>query len=157
MPTELQVRVPAFEAVPRPRNVVASNRGLPTPDGYHVLEAGRMYDVYRELVEREALAHQGAADSKELAWIRRLSPFGADVVRGGGYVKLDVPEGMVFAPFCFAEAPANRLTNPQLDPFGNGQFDEDIVEYLAGADESGRNGAVKRFREGDFDIVSAGT
>ena len=26
--------------------------------------------------------------------------------------------GMVFIPFCYAEAPANRLTNPQLDPFG---------------------------------------
>jgi formate dehydrogenase major subunit len=30
----------------------------------------------------------------------------------------DVPEGMVYIPFCFAEAPANVLTNPQLDPFG---------------------------------------
>jgi len=30
----------------------------------------------------------------------------------------DVPEGMVFVPFCFAEAAANFLTNPQLDPFG---------------------------------------
>ena len=30
----------------------------------------------------------------------------------------DVPEGMVFIPFCFAEAAANLLTNPQLDPTG---------------------------------------
>ena len=30
----------------------------------------------------------------------------------------DVPEGMVFIPFCFAEAAANILTNPQLDPTG---------------------------------------
>jgi formate dehydrogenase major subunit len=30
----------------------------------------------------------------------------------------DVPEGMVFIPFCFAEAAANILTNPQLDPYG---------------------------------------
>jgi formate dehydrogenase major subunit len=30
----------------------------------------------------------------------------------------DVPEGMVFIPFCFTEAAANMLTNPQLDPFG---------------------------------------
>jgi formate dehydrogenase major subunit len=30
----------------------------------------------------------------------------------------EVPEGMVFLPFCFAEAAANLLTNPQLDPFG---------------------------------------
>ena len=30
----------------------------------------------------------------------------------------DVPEGMVFIPFCFNEAAANILTSPQLDPFG---------------------------------------
>jgi len=30
----------------------------------------------------------------------------------------DVPEGMVFIPFCFAEAAANLLTNPKLDPMG---------------------------------------
>jgi len=30
----------------------------------------------------------------------------------------DVPEGMVFVPFCYNEAAANMLTNPQLDPFG---------------------------------------
>ena len=30
----------------------------------------------------------------------------------------EIPEGMVFIPFCFAEAAANVLTNPQLDPIG---------------------------------------
>ncbi len=30
----------------------------------------------------------------------------------------DVPRGMVFVPFCFGEAAANILTNPQLDPMG---------------------------------------
>jgi formate dehydrogenase major subunit len=30
----------------------------------------------------------------------------------------EIPEGMVFIPFCFAEAAANVLTNPQLDPYG---------------------------------------
>jgi formate dehydrogenase major subunit len=30
----------------------------------------------------------------------------------------DVSAGMVFIPFCYGEAPANVLTNPQLDPFG---------------------------------------
>ena len=30
----------------------------------------------------------------------------------------DVPDGMVFIPFCFHEAAANILTNPQLDPVG---------------------------------------
>ncbi|HEX7120334.1 MAG TPA: formate dehydrogenase subunit alpha [Longimicrobiales bacterium] len=29
-----------------------------------------------------------------------------------------VPHGAVFVPFCYAEAPANALTNPALDPFG---------------------------------------
>jgi len=29
-----------------------------------------------------------------------------------------VPDGMVFVPFCYAEAAANTLTNPELDPFG---------------------------------------
>jgi formate dehydrogenase major subunit len=29
-----------------------------------------------------------------------------------------VAQGMVFIPFCYAEAAANLLTNPQLDPFG---------------------------------------
>ncbi|TXJ10171.1 MAG: hypothetical protein E6Q28_14600, partial [Afipia sp.] len=29
-----------------------------------------------------------------------------------------VPENMVFMPFCYAEAAANLLTNPALDPFG---------------------------------------
>ncbi len=33
-------------------------------------------------------------------------------------VDRDVADGMVFMPFCFNESPANRLTNPQLDPFG---------------------------------------
>ena len=30
----------------------------------------------------------------------------------------DVPVGMVFLPFCYAEAAANLLTNPALDPTG---------------------------------------
>jgi len=30
----------------------------------------------------------------------------------------DVTPGMLFMPFCFTEAPANFLTNPQLDPYG---------------------------------------
>jgi len=30
----------------------------------------------------------------------------------------EVAEGMIFIPFCFAEAAANILTNPQLDPLG---------------------------------------
>jgi len=29
-----------------------------------------------------------------------------------------IPSGMIFIPFCYVEAAANVLTNPQLDPFG---------------------------------------
>ena len=29
-----------------------------------------------------------------------------------------VPTGVIFLPFCFADAAANMLTNPALDPFG---------------------------------------
>ena len=30
----------------------------------------------------------------------------------------EVADGMIFMPFCFSESPANRLTNPMLDPYG---------------------------------------
>ena len=30
----------------------------------------------------------------------------------------ELPKGMIFIPFCFTEAAANKLTNPQLDPYG---------------------------------------
>ncbi len=54
-------------------------------------------------------------------------------VRGGDTIKVEtrrgaieltvrideaIPSGMVFIPFCYAEAAANLLTSPQLDPFG---------------------------------------
>jgi formate dehydrogenase major subunit len=47
-----------------------------------------------------------------------------DVATRRGRIRLkvrldrDVAEGMAFIPFAFAEAPANMLTNPQLDPMG---------------------------------------
>jgi formate dehydrogenase major subunit len=59
--------------------------------------------------------------------MRRLQVWPGDMVRletrrGAVEVKVrsdrDVPENMVFMPFCYAEAAANLLTNPALDPFG---------------------------------------
>jgi formate dehydrogenase major subunit len=42
--------------------------------------------------------------------------------RGKVFLRLrvdrDVTPGMIFMPFCYNEAPANFLTNPQLDPYG---------------------------------------
>jgi formate dehydrogenase major subunit len=72
-------------------------------------------------LEPEAVAMLNAQD------VRRLGVNPGDMIkvetrRGGVVLKVrqdrDVPEGMVFIPFCFAEAAANVLTNPQLDPFG---------------------------------------
>src|SRR3546814_15803357 len=61
------------------------------------------------------------------AWMRRNGIRPGDRVRVStrrGAVELvaradgAVADGMVFMAFCFAEAAANRLTNPQLDPYG---------------------------------------
>ncbi len=59
--------------------------------------------------------------------LRRLDMIPGDMLRletrrGSVEVKVradsDVPVGMVFLPFCYAEAAANLLTNPALDPTG---------------------------------------
>ena len=72
-------------------------------------------------IEPEAVAYMSPAD------LRRLG------VEAGGMVKVTtrrgaielkarsdygVPSGLVFVPFCYAEAAANVLTNPKLDPYG---------------------------------------
>jgi len=72
-------------------------------------------------IEPEAVAYMSPAD------LRRLG------VSAGGMVKVTtrrgaielkarsdygVPSGLVFVPFCYAEAAANVLTNPKLDPYG---------------------------------------
>ena len=52
----------------------------------------------------------------------------------------DVAEGMVFLPFCFAEAAANLLTNPQLDPMG--KIRSSSLRGEGGAGGDGRGGGV---------------
>src|SRR6476660_1702636 len=72
-------------------------------------------------IEPEAVAFMSPKD------MRRLQVWPGDRIRletrrGAVEVKVrsdrDVPENMVFMPFCYAEAAANLLTNPALDPFG---------------------------------------
>ena len=72
-------------------------------------------------LEPEAIACLSPAD------LGRLGVQGGDRIRvetrRGAIetqVRVDgaVPKGMVFIPFCYAEAAANILTSPQLDPFG---------------------------------------
>jgi formate dehydrogenase major subunit len=72
-------------------------------------------------LEPEAIAALNAHDMARLG----ISPgtFVKVTTRRGDIVlkarqDREVPEGMVFIPFCFAEAAANILTNPQLDPMG---------------------------------------
>ena len=74
-----------------------------------------------DLLEPEAIAGLNPYD------MRRMDIAPGDLIRVStrrGEVLLkarqdrEVAEGMVFIPFCFAEAAANMLTNPQLDPYG---------------------------------------
>ena len=72
-------------------------------------------------IEPEAMAHMAPAalDALHIApggRIRITTRRGAIelAVRADG----DVPDGMVFMPFCYAEAAANLLTSSRLDPFG---------------------------------------
>jgi formate dehydrogenase major subunit len=72
-------------------------------------------------IEPEAVAFMSPKDMRK----KRLAPgdfIRLETRRGAVEVKVradrDVPENMVFMPFCYAEAAANLLTNPALDPFG---------------------------------------
>jgi formate dehydrogenase major subunit len=74
-----------------------------------------------DALEPEAVASLAPADLRRL----NLAPGGMVRVstrRGAIDLKARadaaVPPGMVFIPFCYAEAAANILTNPQLDPIG---------------------------------------
>jgi formate dehydrogenase major subunit len=55
----------------------------------------------------------------------------------------EVADGMIFMPFCFAESPANKLTNPKLDPFG--KIPE--FKYCAARVESVRPDTSREVRE----------
>ncbi|AWK89756.1 formate dehydrogenase subunit alpha [Azospirillum thermophilum] len=72
-------------------------------------------------LEPEAVAYLSPADLRRLG----SGPGGrVRVTTRRGSIELTarsdhgVPSGLVFIPFCYAEAAANVLTNPKLDPFG---------------------------------------
>ena len=72
-------------------------------------------------IEPEAIAAMNPRDLRALqlvpgAAIRVETRRG--VIELGSRADPDVPEGVVFIPFCYAEAAANLLTNPALDPVG---------------------------------------
>jgi formate dehydrogenase major subunit len=105
---------------------------LPDDEYPMVLSTGRVLEHWHtgsmtrrshvlDQIEPEAVAFMSPKD------MRRLQVWPGDFIRletrrGAVEVKVrsdrDVPENMVFMPFCYAEAAANLLTNPALDPFG---------------------------------------
>ena len=114
-----------------PANVLPPDE-LPDDAFPMVLSTGRVLEHWHtgtmtrrapvlDAIEPEAMAFMSPKD----LWRLRIQP--GDVIRletrrGAVEVKVrsdrDVPENMVFMPFCYAEAAANLLTNPALDPFG---------------------------------------
>jgi len=87
---------------------------------WHTGSMTRRSDVL-DAIEPEAVAFMSPKD----LWRLQLTPgdrIRLETRRGAVEVKVrsdrDVPVGMVFMPFCYAEAAANLLTNPALDPFG---------------------------------------
>jgi formate dehydrogenase major subunit len=114
-----------------PTNIVPPDE-LPDGDYPMVLSTGRLLEHWHTgaMTRRATML-----DDIEPEAVALLSPqdLGRLGVRPGQFVRVitrrgavelkarsdrDVPLGMVFIPFCFAEAAANLLTNPALDPFG---------------------------------------
>ncbi|WP_431854748.1 formate dehydrogenase subunit alpha [Azospirillum sp.] len=105
---------------------------LPDDDYPFVLTTGRLLEHWHT---GAITRHASMLDALEPAPIATLAPAelhrlgiaAGDAVRVAtrrGVVELTaradpaVPPGVVFIPFCFAEAASNLLTTPQLDPFG---------------------------------------
>lgn len=105
---------------------------LPDEEYPMVLSTGRVLEHWHTgSMTRRA----GVLDDLEPEAVALMSPrdLGRLGITPGGFVRLetrrgavavkvrsdrDVPQNMVFLPFCYAEAAANLLTNPALDPFG---------------------------------------
>jgi formate dehydrogenase major subunit len=114
-----------------PANIVAPDE-LPDEEYPMVLSTGRVLEHWHTgSMTRRA----GVLDDLEPEAVALMSPrdLGRLGIAPGGFVKLetrrgaisvkvrsdrDVPQNMVFLPFCYAEAAANLLTNPALDPTG---------------------------------------
>ena len=107
--------------------------GGPVDDDYPmVLTTGRQLEHWHTgAMTRRA----GVLDALEPEAIACLAPsdLAALGLRGGDRIRVEtrrgaivttarvdgaVPRGMVFIPFCYAEAAANILTSPLLDPIG---------------------------------------
>ena len=125
---------------------------LPDDDYPMVLSTGRLLEHWHtgaitrrsetlDTLEPEAVACLNPRDLDRLG-VAAGEPVAVATRRGAirlaARADRDVPTGMVFIPFCFAEAAANLLTNPQLDPIGKipeFKFCAARVEKAAGAGE----------------------
>ena len=105
---------------------------LPDTEYPFVLTTGRLLEHWHTGSMTRRAANLDALEPEAIAGLnpREMARLG---IAPGGLVRVstrrgevvikaradrDVAEGMVFIPFCFAEAAANLLTNPQLDPMG---------------------------------------
>ena len=114
-----------------PTNIISPDE-LPDKNFPFVLTTGRLLEHWHtgsmtrksetlDKIEPEAIVSMNSQDMSYL----KLEPGNKVTVKTRrGSVKLSVrqdrelPKGMIFIPFCFSEAAANKLTNPQLDPYG---------------------------------------
>ena len=105
---------------------------LPDDDYPMVLTTGRMLEHWHTGAMTRRAGTLNALEPDAVACLNRWDMKRWDLAPGDhvrvstrrGTITLaarqdpDVAEGMVFIPFCFTEAAANLLTNPQLDPMG---------------------------------------
>ena len=114
-----------------PANVLPPDE-VPDDEYPMVLSTGRVLEHWHtgsmtrragvlDAIEPEAVAFMSPRD----LWRAKLNPgdfIRIETRRGAVETKVrsdrDVPQGMVFMPFCYAEAAINLLTNPALDPYG---------------------------------------
>ena len=105
---------------------------IPDTDYPTVLTTGRLLEHWHtgamtrrakalEAQEPEAVVAMHPKDIGRMGFTRGQKVT-VETRRGGVTLTLradrDVTPGMLFMPFCYTEAPANFLTNPQLDPYG---------------------------------------
>ncbi len=111
---------------------IISPHETPDKDFPFVLSTGRLLEHWHtgsmtrkseslDLLAPEAIVSMNSHDMRQLG-IEAGKKVKISTRRGTIELKVkqdwEIPSGMLFIPFCFSEAPANRLTNPQLDPFG---------------------------------------
>jgi len=114
-----------------PASIIAPDE-MPDADYPMVLSTGRQLEHWHtgamtrrsqtlDDLEPEAVAHLAPNEMDRLG-IRPGDDIEVATRRGRIALKAradtGIPKGVVFVPFCYAEAAANLLTNPALDPFG---------------------------------------